>query len=111
MMLPHDHPPARSEQKSRIIVRFHAPGAVPAPEFRRCWAVNIVPSPRCILGMTRSTDEPNHPSEAPKLPWITCRRCTATVDLHTQIAAFDGKPAYKVFMCQNCDFIDFVETT
>jgi len=61
--------------------------------------------------MTRSTDEREHRLDAGKLPQITCRRCAATVDLYTQISAFDGKPPYKVFMCQNCDFIDFIEAT
>jgi RNase P subunit RPR2 len=59
--------------------------------------------------MAKKPDERDNAPQAWTPPRIKCRRCDATIGLHTHIAAFDGKPAYQVYMCERCGFVEFIE--
>jgi len=66
---------------------------------------------RLTLNMVRDPDKHDHAPKAWMPPKIACRRCQASAGLHTQIQAFDRKPAYDVYLCEGCDYVEFVEAT
>jgi hypothetical protein len=55
-------------------------------------------------------DSPLDPPTGRHSPEEPCRRCAETMEFRAIIPRFDNRPTYRIFQCQACGVIAWVET-